>query len=787
MAGSALLLRSIRAAVTVVAACAAGASLGAAEVGKWRSIGPILITSGDGPSRNSVGRVTSIAVDPSNPQVIYVGARGSGVWKTTDGGGSWRPVADALPTLTVAGLAVAPTQPSRVFLATPLGIYRSDNSGDTWTQTFAGDLRPFAIDGGAMIVSPRTADTVFLSGCRDGDGGVQRSLDGGVTWVNTLRGCNTSLLMRRGSPSEMVAGMQAFGGAPAGVYRTLDAGATWRRLSGCPGAMLPAVDPDTGIRVAQTVGRTYASFKKGASWRLFRTTAATCVVGGVAEPAWEPAWHPDDTTGPGLWSLIDADPVNANIVYATGTQFWVSTDGGLTFSRPSPQPHVDHHAFAHDPRTPGLVYSGNDGGLYRAQLGASGTWTFLGRGIANVEFYDLADSAADPAIVIGGTQDNGTSKSVNADPVWRYVTGGDSGVVEISPHNGAHWYEAGQAMHQVVRSTNSGGGFAWIGQNLPEGCLLKSGEYMAAPLAKLAVDPVTPTRLLASCNGVWQGLPWTQVFTPPNNDQALAVAVSRNGISFAGTRAGKVFASLDGANWTGVFSLMTPAASSDVEPDPADASVVYATFRTGASRVVRLTRNAGGALAFTAADITFNLPATNVNAIVVDRLRPFALFVATTQGVYQGRSADRGRTWTWTAYNDGLHAAMDVQDLEVHPTTGLMRAGTFGRGAYEVFTSDPIGSIVTATGRITLLRAHDVGTKFGPPDDQLDVEAVVQLDGAPGMSFGFTLRGGANASTHTGMFESLRDALRRNRPVVLDYERTGFRTGRVIRVMPAAN
>ncbi len=763
-------------------------ALQAADIGRWRALGPTLITSGDGPNRNSVGRVTSIAVDPANPQIIYVGARGSGVWRTQDAGGSWTPVSDALPTLTVAGLAVAPTQPSRVFLATNLGVYRSDNGGDDWAQTFAGDLRPLALDGGAMIVSPRTAETVYLSGCRDGDGGVQRSLDGGVTWVNTLRGCNTSLFMRRGTPSELVAGMQAFGGNPAGVYLTADAGASWRQLKGCPGAALPAVDADAAIRVAQTTGRTYASFKKGASWRLFRTTSVTCEVGGIREPAWEPAWQPDALTGPGLWSLIAADPVDPNLVYATGTQFWVSTDGGQTFARPSPQPHVDHHGFAHDPATSGVIYSGNDGGIYRAERGASGTWTFLGRGIANVEFYDLADSAADPALVIGGTQDNGTSKSVSGDTVWRYVTGGDSGVVEIAPHNGAHWYEAGQAIHQLVRSTNSGGTWTGIGANLPQGCLLASGEYMSAPLSKLAFDPVTPTRLLATCTGVWQGLPWTQVFTPPDNDAARSVAVGRTGVSYTGTRGGRIFASIDGATWVRVFGLPVAAASTDLEPDPIDAGVVYAAFRSGVTRVVRLTRTSGSSLVFAASDLTADLPATAlVNAVAVDRLRPFTLLVATTQGVYQGRSGDQGRTWKWSAYNDGLHPAADVHDLEVHPTTGLVRAATFGRGAFEVLTGDPIGSVISVSGRITLLRAHDVGTGFGPPGDQLDAEAIVQIDGAPGMSFGFTLRADANRPAHGGMFDALRDAWRRDRPVVLDYERTGFRSGRLIRVMPAAN
>ncbi|HXA50641.1 MAG TPA: hypothetical protein VNV86_10075, partial [Candidatus Acidoferrum sp.] len=183
-------------------------------------------------------------------------------------------------------------------------------------------------------------------------------------------------------------------------------------------------------------------------------------------------------------------------------------------------------------------------------------------------------------------------------------------------------------------------------------------------------------------------------------------------------------------------------------------------------------------------DITANLPAgVTVKAIAVDRLLAQSIFVGTDQGVFRGRSSNQGATWTWAPYNTGIPAMADVRDLEVHPTTGVMRAGTFGRGAYQVNTDNPLGSVLQASGHVTLLRVHEQGSKYGPPDDQIDAEVVIQLDTMPEYAFGFTLRTDTNEAAHQGMLDRLRDAFKKNRPVVIDYERTGFRNQRLIRVM----
>jgi hypothetical protein len=171
-----------------------------------------------------------------------------------------------------------------------------------------------------------------------------------------------------------------------------------------------------------------------------------------------------------------------------------------------------------------------------------------------------------------------------------------------------------------------------------------------------------------------------------------------------------------------------------------------------------------------------------VQTLAVDRVHPFTVYVGTNRGVYRGRSTDGGTTWTWTTYMNGLPPA-DVRDLEVHPVTGVIRAATMGRSAYEVYTEHPIGSVLAAEGHPTLLRVHDVGTKFGPPTDQLDVEVVFQLDADPRKAFGFQLRTDSNEAAHQQMLDILRDAFHRGGSVRVEYVRTGLHNGKAIRVM----
>ena len=173
--------------------------------------------------------------------------------------------------------------------------------------------------------------------------------------------------------------------------------------------------------------------------------------------------------------------------------------------------------------------------------------------------------------------------------------------------------------------------------------------------------------------------------------------------------------------------------------------------------------------AITSTDITSDLPKkSSVKSIPIDRMNPDTLDLGTQKDVYRGHSPDEGAHWSWTSYSYGLPSGVDVVDLEVQPTTGVMRAATFGRSDYEVNTDFPIGSVlVAAEGKLTMLRVYDVGTGYGPPP-ALDIEVVIRLDSDPSKAFGFQLRNDSNRPVRQGMLDLLRDAFDSNWTVNID-------------------
>jgi hypothetical protein len=765
---------------------------GGQVIGQWRSLGPTLIGEGLG----ATGRVMCLAVHPADGSTIYAGSLsttrsqpgGCGVWKTRDGGNTWRPIADNLPSLQVGDIAIDPTSPSRVYAATlnqqraGNGLYRSENGGSSWTR-ISSDQR---LNGRILLVDPESPTILYMAGVE----AVYRSSDGGVSWDPVLEdgdGQITDLVMDRSNPKRLYAGMFGpDGSSVGGVYRTQDSGASWDRLTGCPGQRLPDASTGSTIRLATSVGRVYAGFKTSSDWTLYRTTGVGCSIGGRSEQAWERGWQAGAEVAPTIWSFLYADPVDPDFVYATGTNFRVSTDGGKNFSVVS-GPHVDHHAFVTDPNNPAIIYTGCDGGIYKSSNhGASGSWTFIGEGISNTEFYDLADAATDPNLLIGGTQDNGTIRYGGTGTVWEWIRDGDGAGVEIDPTDDRTLYGVGQYPASIARSKD-GDDFKDIAKGLPIGT-----DCFDMPFH---LHSTIPTTLLASCGALWRTTSsappgdWRKIFEPGAGKVVRSVVDPATDVYYAGTSQGELFAGASGAGWTRVFSYAEalPGAGhpnvTDIRFDPDSTAVMFVTFDTaGTGRIFRINVSASPV---NGPDITSDLPVgLRLRTVAVDRMNPFSLFVGIVQGgVYHGTSNDKGTSWRWRPYNDGLPAAVDVRRLLAHPTTGVLRAGTFGRGAFEVDTDWPLGSVLAAEGTVSELRAHDQGTMFGPPTDQIDVEVVFRLHSDPRKAFGLQLRSDGKEPAHRGMLDLLRDAFRNNGRVRVDYTRTGIRNGLAIRVI----
>jgi photosystem II stability/assembly factor-like uncharacterized protein len=767
----------------------------APDIDRWVSIGPRRITgsSAHGYGWNDAGgRLSAIAIHPSAPKTMYVGAQTGGAWKTTDGGENWAPVAESA-TVRVAALALAPDNLSRVYLVTPIdGVFRSDDEGTSWAQISTQNLDAI-VHGGVLLINPaNTSDLLVAS-----NQGVYRSIDGGVTWQLTLSGGPATGLVRLPTNPRLVfAAIQHMTNANiAGVYRSFDSGGVWRAEQGCPGGTLPVGDANTTIRLAVSGSQVFASYRLSnpLTFTLFRTTGTGCLVGGLSASSWEKGWAPTEMLegqpiAQKFWSGLWADPTDPNNLYLGGTYFWRSTNNGSSFTMTSGLggsggAHVDHHGVVTDPQSPNIIYSLNDGGIYRStSRGASGTWKFIGDGISNVEFYDHVSAPTKSDSVIGGTQDNGTIEAtVGGSAVWKMILGGDGATVDFDWTSPKIMYAMGQYASSIARSSDGGDSFSGAASGLPAGATCFNLHYQ--------VHPSKPTTLLASCMGLWRsvdsGASWSTIFTPPAGAIARTAVEGPADVYYAGSTIGAIFQSRSGASWTTAFTHLAAASVTDIEIDVDNPAIIYAAFAgTGSGRVFRLVKTPTTPPTFAARDITSDLPmGRTVQTIGIDRNHRFTVYAGTNRGVFRGRSIDGGTTWSWTPYTNGMPESADVRDLEVHPGTGVMRAATYGRSAFEVNTDHPIGSILVATGQLTFLRVHDVGTGFGPAIDPLDAEVVVKVSSEPLKAFGFKLRTDASEEDHQGMLGVLRDTFRRNHPVRLEYIKTGLRHGVIVRVV----
>lgn len=761
-------------------------------INRWQSIGPSFIKDVHPqgyPWDEATGRLSAIAIHPNNPKIIYVGGRGSGIWKTNRSDRAWHPITNHI-SMSVAAIALDPNSPSTIFWATETeGFYRSNNGGLSWKQLTTDNLRSM-VHGGKLIVSPLDSNILFLAS----ENGVNRSLDGGVTWSLVKQGANvktdgttTGLVMSPSNPNIIYASFRhQTNNTIAGVFKSADGGTTWRKIQGCPGSVRLPIDM-TGKKITLAISENtlYVGIQSSTDFQLYRTSDTSCSIGGILEQVFEKGWR-TTTQHKSLWGNLWVNPLDSEHLYMGGTDFWHSKNGGMDFEKvsgyntPKMSAHADHHAFSVLPDNKDVIFSLNDGGIYRSDQNAKkGTWKFIGKGISNIEFYDFAQAYTDSNLLLGGTQDNGIIKTNNS-LEWRAQQGGDGSTVDIDNNDKNIMYSLGQYINSIRRSTNGGIDWNLMVNGLPE-------QNICGNLI-FGIHPTKSNILLAPCNDLWRitnpNSSWEKIFTPNSGSVVRWAIDPSKDLYFVGTNNGVVSAGIGGNNWTQIFVHPSNAAITDIKVDPINTKIVWITFAdNNGERVYKLKRNSSNTFNFTSLDITGNIPANlPVFSIAVDRMAEHVVYVGTTKGVYQGKSLDQGTTWSWTTYNDGLPLAW-ITDLDVHPVSGILRASTFGRSAYQVATGPTIGSTQSIEGKLSFLRIHDVGGKYGPPNDILDTEIIVKLDTDSRMAFGLQLRPGNLEITQTGMLNQLRDAFKKDFKIRLEYVKTGINSGTILRVI----
>jgi photosystem II stability/assembly factor-like uncharacterized protein len=656
---------------------------------------------------NVAGRVSAIALDPTNPAIIYRGTAGGGVWKSTDGGTVWNALTDNLGNLSIGAVAVAPSSASTIYVGTGEGVFsvdgidgigfiKSTDGGVTWTLPTSASVPKFF----ALSVHPTNAQEILAATST----GIQKSVDGGVTWTSTFSThVATALARMPNTPSTVLATTWDIASASPTwqgfIFRSTDGGNSWTKVGGADvapfnadlGRMSIAISPSAPSTVYVLAGAAsgdsmncnndpvdqrgfYRSTDGGLTW-TFRSNPISGTCPNFTSILAGQGWYANSLT---------VDRSNADIVYAGGLDLWKSTDGAATWVRKSrwnldPPDSRYVHADIHD-----LVWAGkkllvgNDGGI-EVSSDQAATFSSLNTGIATRQYYAVAVSAASAPLIIAGAQDNGTDIRVGATTTYQEVIGGDGFAVAAHPTNAKTLYGTIYSS-RVFRSIDGG-------KTFDEVTPVFDDEENRPFITPLTMDPMNPSVLYTGSNFLWKttngGDTWARVSSTDLGGGGrrgyltkIAVARSDSKRILTGSGAGRVFRSSDGgATFSQVSGLPTRYVS-HVEFDRTNAMTFYvALINTGTDGRLFRTTDFGSTLT----RIDAGLPQFPIHVIRVDPLDPKTLYVGTDVGVY--RSTDSGATWS--QFGGGL-PAVSVWDLVVRDDGSIIRVATHGRGLYEI-------------------------------------------------------------------------------------------------------
>lgn len=444
----------------------------------WQCIGPTPLTVYE--NGNLSGRVPAIAVDPTNPDNVFIGAADGGVWKSTNGGASWTSLTDNQPSLAIGALAIDPLNPNVIFAGTgepfpanqftySAGMLMSTDGGDTWTNI----QQPFLVDGSAVAYSMSQIaigphnDQIVLAASPSGS--LLSSGDGGVTWTVAAQGAFDAVVFDPKKTGVVYAGLIGSGGNPQ-VWSSADAGATWTQatvdtITG--GRVVLAVGPDSALYVG--VGSNQANvYKSTDSGQTFTQ------LNNINN-------YPENLcTAQCTYNLaIAVSPINPSEIWFGGLWLSRSLDGGQTWEENYGNYHTDQHAIVFS-ASGDRAYIGNDGGVYEANPPEAPPTTSLldlNNGLATLQFYQgLSMAPGNLATGMGGMQDNGTALLMGSQ--WSFVLSGDSFDTAIDPADLNTVYSTTR-LDNIYLSTTGGGlsTFSSFMNGLPP----NSGYYTLLP------------------------------------------------------------------------------------------------------------------------------------------------------------------------------------------------------------------------------------------------------------------------------------------------------------------
>jgi photosystem II stability/assembly factor-like uncharacterized protein len=719
---------------------------------------------GIGPA-NMMGRATDVEGVPGNPNILYVGTAASGVWKTSNAGTTWKPLFESQPTLSIGDLSLEPGNPDVIYVGTGeanvrnsvsfgRGVYKSTDGGTTWRFLGLGDTRHIA----RVMVSPADPRTVFVCavghiGGPNAERGVFVSRDAGETWTKSLfvddrHGCG-DLDVDPQNPNIVYATMWHFdrkqwtftsGSEQSGIFKSVDGGRTWNKLKGgLPtllgrvGVKVAASNPATVYAIAEArEGYVWRSDDYGTTWRMTSNNAATLCRGFY-------------------YADLRVDPVNPERLYSIACQFSFSIDGGKTFNQFSRNIHGDHHSMWIDPTNPRRMWQANDGGIAESN-DQGATWRFP-QAFALSQFYQIHADNREPFYFIGGgLQDNGNwlGPSRTREPQgilvddWRLVSYGDGYYQTSHPDNpdlivsesqGGWIYrtDMGTLEQQDISPQprrNDGGPvgalqyrFNW---NAPlvasphDGKVLYFGSQVLFRSKDFGTtwDPISPdlSKNDTTRHGFAGGPVLKEATTAEYYNSLYSVAESpaKAGVIWAGLDDGNLHVTQDdGKTWTrvdrNVAGVGPEAVVSHVEASRTGACTAYATFERHFMDDYKpyafRTTDCGA----TWSSISGNLPdGAYLQVLREDPKNPQVLYAGTEAGLYV--SVTGGGNWFRLG---GNLPAVPVHEVLVHGRENDLIVATHARGLWILDDASVIQALATAAaGTKPHLFAMRTATRF---------------------------------------------------------------------------
>lgn len=682
----------------------------------WTPMGPAPFSMGKTAiSGNNSGRIRSIAIHPTIPSVMYIGAATGGVWKSENSGLSWQPVTDDKFSLAIGALAIDPITPSTVYAGTGEyapgvqttyygnGLLKSTDSGNTWNEI--GMVEFAMADISRIQINPGDPNNLYVSGSN----GIWESVNGGSNWTQLTADPSTDivLIQKPGEPGkkQLLAGLTHLG------IRVAFYDGTWSTFDE---VFAPTPAPNTPqVNATAAATRTVFGVCKNKPNIIYAAITENMIGNALAYIThsddygvnWTACSLPSDgVLAQSMYNLvIQPHPDIPQTVIFGNVDTFKSTDGGaswksVTVANQGGAIHRDCHAIVFHPSNPNSLFIGCDGGLFHSPSLCE-EWKAINLNLSTLQLFDFGQHPQYDAILIAGAQDNGGFHYSGA-PIWNRhwangtpqpktdVMQGDVVSTAIDPFNANIHYYGTQPDSSFLRSENAGLTFPTFWQ-MPagatfwapfftdprtEGVLYAGGDdlirsdnrgdnwsvllkTLPGGLRAIGFHPVDPLVLYIGTLG-------GKVFRiqgPVAGEWNATTIISTN-VTFAGLPDAQQISSLavdpDGNVWASLSNLILAKDSGEFSN--------HHVFRLDAGATTWVEKSAGLAIG------------NPVNTIIIDPVDATKVYCGADRGVFSWNADAQA----WMLFDQGLPNA-PVTVLKIHEPSRKLRAATYGRGMWE--------------------------------------------------------------------------------------------------------